>query len=180
MRFLRDDELSFCLTVSKEIERDTMLSLLGVVFPLPQPQSFDDFAEETHRVGQRGLINVFEEDDFLITLENSGFMGINSSTTIHTTTVTGEDGGHYAAILYAPLVGAGYRYVEIQDGLVLADFNPLLDEAPESVDKFFPQPSAAAEDLIAALEYRMEVKVRDEWLNQPTETYIIDYRTIRV
>jgi hypothetical protein len=80
MRFVDDSELSFCLTISTGISRDNMLSILGEVNMLPEPQSFDDFVWEAYQPGKKGLLNVFEDNEFLITLENNGYLGVTRRT----------------------------------------------------------------------------------------------------
>ena len=184
MRFVDDDELSFCLTLSTGIKKDELLAILGRVEVLPEPQTFDDFAWDTHQPGKRGLLNVFEQDEFLVTLENNGFMGVAKRTISSIANIYGAV--HYVAF-YRSSGNAGHQYVEVQDGLIIANFDPLLDEAPEAVSDFFtgagtdtgdfpPKPRRA---MVQAAEYRLETTIKPEWLELPTETYVIDYRTNR-
>jgi len=186
MRYTEQKDLSFCLTVSTGIELHDLLNILGRKDVLSEPQTFDDFIERRNRTRQSSLINVFEEGDFLITVENSGFMGVSTAVMLRMSVITTEL-GHYASVYRNSLDGGGYRYVEVQDGMILANFNPLLDEAPPAIDQFFsgplPGPTGPAEmtkAMIEALEYRMEIQVQPKWLEQPTDTYIIDYKTLRV
>jgi len=176
MRFVDDDELSFCLTISAGIKRDDLLGILGRVEQLPASQTFDDFVWETHQPGKKGLLNVFEVDDLLITLENNGFLGVARRTINKAADIPGIS--HYAAI-YHSSGNAGHQYVEVQDGTIVANFDPLLDEAPEAVVDFFPENSNTRRGMIQAIEYRMETKVCPEWLADRADTYIIDYRTDR-
>lgn len=179
MRFVDDENLSFCLTISTGIKRDDLLYILGRVEMLPEPKAFDDFVWETHQPGKKGLLNVFEDGDFLVTVENNGFLGVARRTVTKTADIPGIS--HYAAI-YHSSGNAGYQYVETQDGTVVANFDPVLDEAPDAVADFFLGGEgnlATRYAMIDAVEYRMETSVLDEWLTQPTDTYVIDYRTDR-
>jgi hypothetical protein len=86
---------------------------------------------------------------------------------------------HYVSI-YQSSGNNGHQYVEVQDGLVLANFDPLLDVAPEVVTDFFlsgEKSVATRYAMVKAVEYRMETEVREEWLADPTTTYLIDYNT---
>jgi len=178
-RFVDDDELSFCLTISTGIKKGELLSILGVVEELEAPQTFDDFAWDTHQPGKKGLLNVFDEGEFLVTLENNGFLGVARRTINKIALISGEV--HYVGF-YHSAGNAGHQYVEVQDGLVIANFDPLLDEAPEAVTDFFlPETvqGATRYAMVKACEYRMETTVKQEWLEDPTTTYVIDYRTDR-
>jgi len=179
-RFVEDDDLSFCLTISRDIKPDTMLDILGRVEPLPQPQTFDDFVWDTHQPGRNGLLNVFEpEDGLFVTLENNGYLGVALRTINAVRDLLGVN--HYAAIYHSSGNG-GYQYVEVQDGTIVANFDPMGDDAPEPLSDFFSrgedQP-AVRYALTKAIEYRMETPVMEEWLTDPTITYLIDYRTDR-
>lgn len=178
-RFVDDDDLSFCLTISTGIKKDELLAILGRVEALSVPQTFDDFAWDTHQPGKKGLLNVFEEDEFLVTLENNGFLGVARRTINKVAAMNGLS--HYVAF-YHSAGNAGYQYVEVQDGLVIANFDPVLDEAPEAVVDFFlggENQKATRYNMVRAAEYRMETEVKPEWLEQATATYVIDYRTDR-
>ena len=179
MRFVDDDELSFCLTISSGIKLDDLLDILGRVETLPKPQTFDDFAWDTHQPGKKGLLNVFEQGEFLVTLENNGFLGVARRTINKVADLSGEV--HYVGF-YHSAGNSGHQYVEVQDGLIIANFDPLLDEAPEAVSDFFlPETvqGATRYAMVKAAEYRMETTVKQEWLEEPTTTYMIDYRTDR-
>lgn len=175
MRFVDDDNISFCLTISTGIRKGLMLRILGDELELPHPQRFDDFVWETHQPGKKGLLNLFNEDPFLVTIENNGYLGVTRRTINQVVNIIGVY--HYAAIYHS--IGNGYQYVEIQDGMVLADFDPSLDEAPEAVSDFFPEGCNVRKGLIDAIEYRMDTKIKPEWLETPTETHVIDYNTNR-
>lgn len=181
MRFVDDSELSFCLTISSGIQRDHLLAILGMIEVLPVPQIFDDFVWETHQPGKRGLLNVFQDDeeDLVITLENNGYLGVTRRTINQVSNLLGAF--HYAAIYYSS-GNNGFQYVEVQDGMVLANFDPSQDEAPEIVADFFlggEGPSATRYAMVKALEYRLETIVKAEWLDNRTTTYLIDYDTSR-
>lgn len=185
MRFVDDGELSFCLTISKDIKLDTMLDILGRQEALPELHTFDDFSWDTHQPGRNGLLNVFEHDGFVITVENNGFLGVTRRT-IKSIAVL-DDISHYAAIYHSAGGSNGYMYCEVQDGTIVANFDPLTDEPPEALIGSSPGPGISAADwprqprrsMIKAIEYRMETTVLPEWLETPTTTYLIDYRTPR-
>lgn len=177
MRFVEDQELSFCMTVSSGIDRDVMLDILGKVDKLPIPQIFDDFAWDINKTaGKTGLLNVFEEGDLLITLENRGYLGARHKTLLKVAAAMAGKIGHYVCILRSFGDDGYYYYAEIQDGMVLASFDPENDEIPEVVEEFFPVGGDVRAGMIKALEYRMEVTVKPEWMEQSTDTYIIEYR----
>lgn len=179
MRFVDDDDLSFCLTISAGIKTDVMLDILGRQEALPEPQTFDDFVWDTHQPGRNGLLNVFEEDGFLITVENNGFLGVARRTINKVARLGGIN--HYVAIYHSSGNG-GYQYVEVQDGTIVANFDPVTDEAPPAVADFFhpgDDQTATRYGMIKAVEYRLETSVLQEWLETPTTTYLIDYRTDR-
>ncbi len=174
MRFVDDSELSFCLTMSIGIDRDSLLAILGMVEVLPVPQTFDDFVWEAHQPGEKGLLNVFQcdEEDLIATLENNGHLGVLLRTAHLVSHLPGVF--HYVAIYYSD-VSKRCQYVEIQDGTVVANFDPTQDKAPEAVIDFFGPGSDHRSAMIKALEYRMEVEVKPEWLTDRTTTYLIDY-----
>lgn len=180
MRFVDDDDLSFCLTISKGIKPDTILDILGRVEPLPLKQTFDDFVWDKHQPGRNGLLNVFEPADGLfVTLENNGYKGVTRGVIKRVAEIGGIN--HYAAI-YHSSGNAGYQYVEVEDGTITANFDPMTDEAPAPVADFFlrgDNQKATRYGMIRALEYRMEMTVEPEWLEIPALTYLIDYRTDR-
>lgn len=179
MRLTEDQDLSFCLTVSTGIDKDVLLAILGRSEDLPEPQTFDDFPEEAYVPGKKGLLNVFEDNGFLITLENTGYLGATRRTINKVAEVTVRTPGHYVAIYSSFKNFSECQYVEVQDGMVQANFDPNLDEIPELVAQFFSgQPVLSS--MVNALEYRLETTVKPEWLESPTTTYVIDYRTDRV
>src|SRR5689334_15656150 len=151
MRFVDDDELSFCLTISTGIKRGELLNILGVVEELEVPQTFDDFAWDTHQPGKRGLLNVFEDGDHLITVENNGFLGVARRTIKKVEGLSGEV--HYVSFCHSA-GNAGHQYVEVQDGMTIANFDPLLDEAPEAVSDFFTDTKEPRRAMVHAAEYR--------------------------
>lgn len=173
MRFVDDDDLSFCLTISRRIEHDTLLRVLGHMEALPQPQSFDDFALPPHQKGKTGLLNVFEVDGHLVTLENNGFLGVAYRTQRRLTELAGR--GRYLSFYYS----SGNRdcqYVEVANGLILADFSPLLDEPPSVLSPLFAEGDGPREKMVLAAELRMGVQINPDWLTEKTQTYVIDYR----
>ena len=184
MRFTDDDDLSFCLTISTGIKRGELLAILGVVEALPLPQTFNDFAYETHQPGRKGLLNVFEDGAFLITVENNGYLGVTRRTVNKVRDIGGLS--HYVSLYYSG--DNGHQYVEIESGDVLANFDPaVIDEIPsfllgssgpgiEFAGDFARQPRRS---MIRSIEYRMMTTVQPAWLEQPTDTYMIDYRTDR-
>lgn len=177
MRFVDDSEMSFCLTISSGIKRDHMLAILGMVDVLPVPQTFDDFVWETHQPGRKGLLNVFEDGELLVTLENNGYLGVTRRTIKQVEQLTGAF--HYVSI-YHSSGNNGYQYVEVQDGLILANFDPSQDDAPEVVADFFlggEKSEAIRYAMVKAVEYRMETTIKEEWLTDRTTTYLIDYNT---
>ena len=177
MSHIEDDGVSFCLTVSRDIDLPTMLMVLGKVEELPEPQMFDDFPEESYIPGEKGLLNVFEEGDFLATLENTGFLGVARRTLLQLVDITKLYPGHYVCI-YKNVEDNVLRYVEVQDGEILADFDPRWNSIPVIVEDFFPRVGGSANLLamVSALEYRLEpCVVRQEWFEHPTTTYLIDY-----
>lgn len=176
MKYLDDYNPSFCLTISTGIKREDLLSILGRVEELPVPQTFDSFAQENYQPGRTGLLNVFEDGEFLVTLENSGFLGVSRQTVNRVAAITGVN--HYAA-LCSSSGKIGFQYVEIQDGMVLVNYAPGLDEIPEILTEFFYDHGSIRRGLIEAIEYRMETKVESGWFEKPTETYAIDYRIDR-
>lgn len=176
MRFINDDDLSYCLTVSTGIKRETLLDILGQRGALEKPQTFDDFPKETHQPGKLGLLNVFEESDFLITLENSGYLAATRRT-INRIVRLGVP-VHYVAIMqHSGTIGR--QYVEVQNGEVVANFDPVTEEAPEGFALLFPEDANARRSIIEAVKWRMQLPVNERWLTEPTQTYIIDYRTPR-
>lgn len=177
MRFVNDLDLSFCLTVSTDIKRDDLLSILGKVEELPQ-QSFEDFSREAYLPGKRGLLNVFEDEGFLITLENSGYLGVTYRTVNKIAAIHGKS--HYIAIYYSSGDNE-HQYVEVRDGKIIANFDPLLDPVPDTLAEFFPMAAGGNTRvyMTTALIYRMKTMIWDDWLKLPTDTYVIDYRTDR-
>jgi hypothetical protein len=176
MRFVDDDELWFCLTISTGIKRDDLLDILGMVETLSLPHPFDDFVWNPNQSGKRGLLNVFEDGDFLITVENSGLLGVARRSI---NKVAGRHpAAHYVGIYHDPGSSA-HQYVEVDCGVILANFDALLDEAPENVADFFPEIRNTRRGMIQAVERRMGITVQPEWLEKPTGTYVIDYRTER-
>lgn len=176
MRFVDDDELSFCLTISTGIKRDMLLAILGRVESLPVPQTFDDFAWDTHQPGKKGLLNVFEDGDFLVTIENNGFLGV-ARRTINKVCDLGR-GTHYVAFYHSSGNG-GFQYVEVENGEILANFDPLLDEAPDVVVDFFAGTDQPRRAMVLATEHRTATRIKPEWLELATDTYLIDYRADR-
>lgn len=171
-----------CLTVSTGIKPEAMLDILGRQEALPEPQVFGDPSWRVHHLpGRSGLLNVFEEGEFLVTLEANGFLGVTRRTINKIRDMGGLS--HYAAICHFSAGGGTYQYVEVQDGIIIANFDPQTEEAPESVADFFTigdhpdNNRKTMEDMIKAVEYRMEISVREKWLDTPTATYLIDYRT---
>ncbi|HEY6019070.1 MAG TPA: hypothetical protein VIY48_03995 [Candidatus Paceibacterota bacterium] len=176
MRFIDDKDLSFCLTMSEGIELGELLSILGSSSRiLPSQQSFNDSSLSNYEPGSFGLINVFEEDGMLITLENNGFAGVGTIAIAQAIEAT-KSIGHYVAIYRSSVDNREFWYAEVQDGLLLANFNPLLSDAPEAVDRFFSGPGEIAKQMVDAIEYRMEADLKDEWLSRETDTYVVDYR----
>ena len=176
MRFVDDDKLSFCLTVSIGIKRDELLRILGVTEELPEPQAFDNFVYDNYPPGKKGLLNVFEEYPFIATVENSGFLGVARRTLNSIAHIPGPT--HYVAIYHSG-DNAGHHYAEVKNGLVLANFDPLLDEAEDEMVEFFPEIGRVRRGMIDAVEQRSGVKIHPEWLTDKTTTYVIDYRTDR-
>jgi len=175
VRLIDDEDLSFCLTVSDGVELGELLHVMGADEVLPVRQTFDDFAWETHQIGSTGLINVFEDDGLLVTLENNGFMGVQRKTLLHMAEVT-KSIGHYIALYKSAGNGGHYRYVEVQDGMILANFDPMEGEVPEIVEEFFGTDESMVRKMVKALEYRMEMQSSPEWFTDPADTYVIDYR----
>lgn len=177
MRFVEDQAMSFCMTVSSGIDKEALLKTIGMVNKLPLPQTFDDVAWDTQRTaGRTGLINVFEDGEFLITLEKGGFAGARHSTILKIAQGMASQVGHFVCILRSTGEDKYNYYAEVQDGMVLASFDPKSDPAPEVVEEFFPEGMDARSGMIKALEYRMETTVNPEWLTLPTDTYVIEYR----
>jgi hypothetical protein len=179
MRFVEDKELSFCMTISSGIEREALLDILGWVDLLPQLQTFDDTAWDTKKTaGRTGILNVFEEGDFLITLEKDGYSGVRHSTVLKVAEMMAGKVGHYIC-LFRVAGQDGYQYyVEVQDGMVLSGFDPETDPIPTVVEEFFQDGDPMA-NMIKAAEYRLETVVKPEWLEQPTDTYVIEYKFTR-
>jgi len=179
MRFVDDKELSFCMTISSGIEREALLGILGWVDLLPQPQTFDDTAWDTRKTaGKTGILNVFEDGDYTITLEKGGYSGVRHSTIVKVAELMGGKVGHYICLMQTAGED-GYRYyVEVQDGMVLSSFDPETDLIPSVVDGFFKDGDPMA-NMIKAAEYRLETTVKPEWLEQPTDTYVIEYKFTR-
>jgi hypothetical protein len=174
MRFMEDHELSFCLTISSGIKRDDLLTILGVTEALSVPLGFEDSNELFRQVGKRGMLSVFEYGDFLVTVENSGYLGV----TLRTLKKIAELGsGHYVACYDSG--DTGRQFVEVEDGEIVANFEPMFDSAPDALAVFFSAPTQAREAMIRALEFRMDTTVQDSWLTDKTDTYVIDYRTDR-
>jgi hypothetical protein len=171
MRFVDDKGLSLCLTISEGIKRDTLLEILGRVEELPQPHAFDDFPYDSSQVGRKGLLQVFEDDGFLITVENGGLLGVAFRTARAVADLRGEV--HYVALRISE---DDYQYVEVQDGEVLANFNPAHDEMPVIVDHLFADRNDTRNWMIQATEWRMKTSIMEEWLEHPTDTYVIEYR----
>lgn len=179
MRYVEDGDLSLCMTVSTGVGRDEILKILGAKDQLPEPKSFDDFPKGKYKPGKTGLLNVIGRDNFLVTLENSGFLGVTHGTMHRVATLTVRTLGHFTAVLFAPS-GLGYQYVEVEDGLVVANFDPMSDNAPDAVEQFFTNlDEKIPMRMISALAYRMEVPISDGWLSEKTDTYEIDYRVDR-
>ena len=175
MRFLEDADLSFCLTVSQGIDKDYLLDTLGRVEDLPLPQAFDDFAHERHARGRKGVLNVFQEGDLLITVENNGFSGARRKIAKSVAAAMTGKPGHYACV-HRSVGEDGYLYyAEVQDGLLLASFDPFIDDVPEVVEEFFLNGERTLVSLLNILEFRMEMAVNPDWLELPTETCVIDY-----
>lgn len=175
MRFVNDRDLSFCLTISTGVKREDLLNILGKVEELPK-QNFEDFSRESYLPGKNGLLNVFEDDKFLITLENSGYLGVTRRTINKIASIHGAS--HYTAIYYSS-DGNEHQYVEVQDGKIIANFDPLLDPAPATVSGFFAVDGNTRECMVTALAYQMNTTVWADWLRLPTDTFLIDYRTDR-
>lgn len=173
MRFTDDDELSLCLTLSTGISRNDLLNLMGRVETLAIPQGFDDFAWETCEPGKIGLLNLFEDGERLVSLENNGFKGVYRRTI---NDVAGLPGAYHYVAVYHSSGNGHFQYVEIQDGMILANFDPLTDEAPEVVADFFTKGGNSMAEMLKAAEYRMECTILPEWLEKPAETFVIDYR----
>jgi len=186
MGFGDDDDLSFCLTISKGIKHDVMLGILGQQQILAKHRSFEDFDWSVYKPGLTGLLNVFEVGDFLVTVESNGFLGVARRTITKVARLGGLS--HYVAIQHSSAPGF-YQYVEVQDGTIVANFDPASDPSPECVADFFRakdggQTPTVRAAMVDAVEYRLSApdqpfKVQDKWLTDETVTYSIDYRTDR-
>jgi hypothetical protein len=172
MRFVDDKGLTLCLTISEGIKRDELLDILGRDEQLPEPHKFDDFPWDSNQAGRMGLLNVFEQDGFLITLENGGFLGVTYRVKRAIAELEGEV--HYIALRFSE---DNYQYVEVQDGCVLADFDPAREDMPEIVSHLFDENNDPRHWMIQAAEWRLEeFYIKAEWLELPTDTYVIRYR----
>lgn len=167
MRFVDDQDLTFCLTISTGIKRTDLLAILSAVRLLPDPQRFDDFDWKAHKPGQTGLLNVFEVDNHLVTLECNGYLGVTYRVVKMIRSLPGDV--HYVA------TNSGDQYVEIKNGEVLANFGIGEDETPEHLARLFSGGVNDRPGVVAAMEHSMGIKVDPEWLVWPTDTYFVDY-----
>lgn len=173
MRFIEDKDLSFCLTISRHIPRSDLLRILGRAEPLPEPQAFDDFDRGAYQKGKTGLLNVFEVGDTLITVENSGFLGVAFRTVRRL--AQQDKSTRYVSFRYSHGDG-DCHYVEIENGTVVANFSPVLDEIPDMFSTLFTEGGNPRQEMVLSAERCMSVKVNSDWLSKKTDTYLINYR----
>lgn len=177
MRFVDDNGLSFCMTISSGIDREALLNILGKVDLLPQPQTFDSTAWDTRKTaGKTGVLNVFEDGGSLITLEKGGYSGVRHSTVLKVAEMMAGKVGHYICLFRSAGEDGYHYYVEVQDGMVLSGFDPESDPIPMVVEEFFSAGGNTMANMIRALEYRMDTVVDPEWLERATDTYVIEYK----
>lgn len=162
-----NDKLTFCLTMSTGIPRHQLLAILSAHQNTVDKQRFTDFDWKAHKPGQTGMLNVFEVDGRLVTLECNGLMGVTYRVVKHVLNLQGDF--HYVA------TNSGDQYVEVKNGIELANFGPGLDETPGYLVDFFGG-RTSREGAIAAMESAMGIKTDPAWLVRMTDTYAMDYR----